>query len=77
VKALKDIEEKVDSLISAFGDEIAEYKALNIADEQPTDAPADAPVDFDDISDEMLLQGPQLADEAMLQDEIDRLLNSA
>ena len=77
VKALKDIEEKVDSLISAFGEEIAEYKAQHAADPAATDAPAEAPVDFDELTDDMLLQGPQLADEAMSQDEIDKLLNSA
>lgn len=77
VKALKDIEAKVDSLISAFGDEIAEYKARQAANPEPAIVPADAPVDFDELTDDMLLQGPQLADEAMSQDEIDKLLNSA
>ncbi|HUT49705.1 MAG TPA: protein phosphatase CheZ [Alphaproteobacteria bacterium] len=77
VKALKEIEEKVDSLILAFGDEIDEYKARHVAEAEATDAAEDAPVDFDDIPDEALLQGPQLSDEAMSQDDIDKLLNSA
>jgi chemotaxis protein CheZ len=72
VKALQDIEAKVDSLITAFGDEIAEYKAR-----QATDADDEAPAEVDEASDDMLLQGPQLAGDAMSQDEIDKLLNSA
>jgi len=72
VKALKDIEEKVDSLINAFGDEIAEYKARQ-ADEALAE---DAQANIEDMTDDMLLQGPQLSEEAMSQDEIDKLLNS-
>jgi chemotaxis protein CheZ len=72
VKALQDIEAKVDSLITAFGDEIAEYKARHA-----TDADDEAPAEVDEASDDMLLQGPQLAGDAMSQDEIDKLLNSA
>jgi chemotaxis protein CheZ len=72
IKALKDIEAKVDSLIIAFGDEIAEYKSRHAAE-----VTQETPTDVDEISDDMLLQGPQLSDEAMSQDEIDKLLNSA
>lgn len=72
VKALKDIEEKVDSLITAFGDEIAEYKARNGSEQTET-----TPNDINEITDDMLLEGPQLSEEAMSQDEIDKLLNSA
>jgi len=72
VKTLKDIEEKVDSLINAFGDEIAEYKARQ-AEEAPSE---DAETNIEDMTDDMLLQGPQLSEEAMSQDEIDKLLNS-
>jgi len=72
VKALKDIEEKVDSLITAFGDEIAEYKAQHANAAAPDD-----PRNAGELADEMLLQGPQLADEAMSQDDVDKLLNSA
>ena len=72
VKALKDIEEKVDSLITAFGDEIAEYKARNGSEQTET-----TPTDINEITDDMLLEGPQLSEEAMSQDEIDKLLNSA
>jgi chemotaxis protein CheZ len=73
VKALKDIEAKVDSLITAFGDEIAEYKARHATEGEAEDAPTD----INEVTDDMLLQGPQLAEEAMSQDEIDKLLNSA
>jgi chemotaxis protein CheZ len=69
VKALKEIEGKVDSLIAAFGEEIAAYKA-----KQPV---PDDPAAPEEGGDEMLLQGPQLAGDAMSQDEIDKLLNSA
>ena len=72
VNALKDIEEKVDSLITAFGDEIAEYKARNGSEQTET-----TPNDINEITDDMLLEGPQLSEEAMSQDEIDKLLNSA
>lgn len=72
VKALKDIEEKVDSLITAFGDEIAEYKSRNAPERTET-----PPTDINEITDDMLLEGPQLSEEAMSQDEIDKLLNSA
>ena len=72
VNALKDIEEKVDSLITAFGDEIAEYKARNGSEQTET-----TPTDINEITDDMLLEGPQLSEEAMSQDEIDKLLNSA
>jgi len=72
VKALKDIEEKVDSLITAFGDEIAEYKSRNAPERTET-----PPTDINEVTDDMLLEGPQLSEEAMSQDEIDKLLNSA
>jgi chemotaxis protein CheZ len=72
VKALKDIEEKVDSLITAFGDEIAEYKSRHASED-----PEATPADVNEMTDDMLLQGPQLSEEAMSQDEIDKLLNSA
>ena len=67
VKALKHIESKVDALVSAFGDEIAKYKATHpqaeAADEEPS-------------ADQKLLNGPQLPDNASKQDDIDALLAS-
>lgn len=68
VKALHGIEEKVDALVAAFGDEIEKYKKANPKEE---DSGADKP-----ISDEDLLEGPQLAGDGKSQDEIDALLAS-
>lgn len=68
VSALKHIEEKVDALVAAFGDEIAKYKAAHPdAEEKPVDQ---KPTDAD------LLNGPQLPDDASKQAEIDALLAS-
>lgn len=69
VSALKHIEEKVDALVAAFGDEIAKYKAAHPeVEEKP--AEAQKPTDAD------LLNGPQLPDDASKQAEIDALLAS-
>jgi chemotaxis protein CheZ len=69
VGALQHIEEKVDALLNAFGDEIAKYKAANPkAEEEP--AAEEKP------SDEDLLHGPQQKESAMSQDDIDALLAS-
>ena len=68
VKALHGIEEKVDALVAAFGDEIEKYKKANPKEE---DSGADKP-----ITDEDLLEGPQLAGDGKSQDEIDALLAS-
>lgn len=69
VRALKHIEEKVDALVAAFGDEITKYKKAHpdaeekpVEDQKPTDAD--------------LLNGPQLPDDASKQAEIDALLAS-
>lgn len=64
VRALKHIEDKVQSLLDAFGDEIP-HKA---EDAPAKPAPARA--------DEHLLNGPQSADDAISQDDIDALLSS-
>ncbi len=61
VKMLKAIEQKVDSLVKAFGGEFG-------------DAAAAAPREV--LTDEDLLNGPQLPTIASDQDEIDRLLAS-
>lgn len=66
VKALKDIEEKIDALVEAFGSEIEKFKRDNPADKEP-----EGPV-----TDEDLLYGPQLVDKAQTQEEIDALLAS-
>jgi chemotaxis protein CheZ len=66
VKALKHIESKVDALVDAFGDEIAKYKAAHPAQEKAEDP----------MSDKALLNGPQLAQNASKQDDIDALLAS-
>ena len=66
VKALKDIEEKIDALVEAFGSEIEKYK--NQAPQKEDTAA--------DITDEDLLNGPQLEEKAQTQEEIDALLAS-
>ncbi len=65
VKALKHIEDRVDGLVAAFGDEIAKYRDAHPKQEAPA-----APTDKD------LLNGPQLPDTAGKQDDIDALLAS-
>ena len=69
VRALKHIEEKVDALVAAFGDEIAKYKKAHPDAEEPA-AEEQKP------SDASLLNGPQLPDDASKQAEIDALLAS-
>jgi chemotaxis protein CheZ len=67
VKALKDIEEKIDALVEAFGSEIEKYKEQSPKkEEQQPEAKRD----------EDLLNGPQMQSEAKTQDEIDALLAS-
>jgi len=66
VKALKDIEEKIDALVEAFGSEIEKYKQLT-----PEEAEEPAAT-----TDEDLLNGPQLKEKAETQEEIDALLAS-
>jgi chemotaxis protein CheZ len=68
VKALKHIEEKVDALVAAFGDEISRHKNAREDQEEKSD---DAPK-----SDRDLLNGPQLPGDATKQDDIDALLAS-
>ena len=64
VKALKHIEDRVDALVAAFGDEIHKYR-----EQHPTAEPQKS-------ADEKLLNGPQMPDEASKQAEIDALLAS-
>jgi chemotaxis protein CheZ len=65
VKALKHIEDRVDGLVAAFGDEIAKYREAHPKQEGPKE-----------ITDQDLLNGPQLPDNASKQDDIDALLAS-
>lgn len=65
VTALKHIEEKIDALVDAFGSEIAKYKK----DEPVEDGPKE-------ITDEDLLEGPQLDGQGKSQEDIDALLAS-
>ncbi len=67
VKTLKQIESKVDQLLSAFGDEVAQQrtKATNEAAEAEQAAKA--------AREEHLLNGPQLPTEAVSQADIDAL----
>ncbi len=66
VKALKDIEEKIDALVEAFGSEIEKYREQNPKENEPDQ----------ELSDEDLLDGPQLEEKAQTQEEIDALFAS-
>ncbi|HWA47512.1 MAG TPA: protein phosphatase CheZ [Dongiaceae bacterium] len=65
VKALKHIEDRVDGLVAAFGDEIAKYREAHPKTEKPKE-----------VTDQDLLNGPQLPENASKQDDIDALLAS-
>lgn len=64
VKTLKHIESRVEALVAAFGDEIQKHR-----DGNPPEEPQKS-------SDEKLLNGPQLPDDAGKQADIDALLAS-
>ena len=66
VKTLKHIEDRVEALVAAFGDEIQKYRESHPSEEQPQQKSAD----------EKLLNGPQLPDDAGKQADIDALLAS-
>jgi chemotaxis protein CheZ len=67
VNALKHIEEKIDALVEAFGPEIEKYKAAH------PDPEEEGPKE---ITDEDLLEGPQLEGQGKSQEDIDALLAS-
>ena len=67
VNTLKDIEERIDALVAAFGSEIEKVKA-----ERPETEAKEEKKD----SDEDLIHGPQLAEDAKSQAEVDALLAS-
>ena len=66
VKALSEIEAKVDALVAAFGSELKKVEATS--EETSFEESGEVP------SDEELLHGPQQSGEGISQDEIDRLL---
>jgi chemotaxis protein CheZ len=66
VKTLKHIEDRVEALVAAFGDEIQKYRETHPREEQQQQK----------TTDEKLLNGPQLPDDAGKQDDIDALLAS-
>ena len=69
VKALKEIEIKVDALVVAFGSELGPLKSKEAPKPaQPAQPAKETPSDAD------LLHGPQPPGEGISQDEIDRLL---
>lgn len=76
VKALKEIEVKVDALVVAFGSELGQAKSKEAAKPAESAAPAAPAAESakDVPSDADLLHGPQTPGEAISQDEIDRLL---
>lgn len=63
VNALKNIEEKVDVLVKAFGDEVGAQGEQESGQGESQ-------------SDDSLMEGPQMPGQGVDQDEIDRLLNS-
>jgi len=68
VKALQNIEEKIDGLVAAFGSEIDKIKSTETKQD---------PEDNDQVvTDEDLLNGPQMVADANSQAEIDALLAS-
>jgi chemotaxis protein CheZ len=67
VKTLKHIEDRVEALVAAFGDEIQKYRETHPREEQQPQQKT---------TDEKLLNGPQLPDDAGKQADIDALLAS-
>ncbi|MBL6928607.1 MAG: protein phosphatase CheZ [Rhodospirillales bacterium] len=67
VNTLKDIEDKVDALVTAFGDKMDKVENKAAKESQAPAAP-------EKLSDADLLEGPQRNGEGISQDEIDRLL---
>ena len=68
VTALQKVESKVDALLQAFGDDI-KRDGSSRAPEKKTTAPSGAPA----RPDEDLMNGPQLPENAISQDDIDAL----
>ena len=71
VRALQEIESKVDDLIRAFGEDNEASEARRRAREIRRAAEAQ-----EAITDGDLLEGPQLPNSAVSQDDIDALFNS-
>lgn len=67
VRTLKQIEDKVEQLLSAFGDEVAQQRAKAAAEAAAAAAPQK------EVRDDHLLNGPQLPEEAVSQADIDAL----
>ena len=63
IKALKSIEERVEGLVTAFGDEIAKYAAANPKQKKEPEG------------EEALLNGPQLEGKGVSQADIDAMFN--
>ena len=68
VTALQKVESKVDALLQAFGDDIKRDGSAKASDKKTT-APSGAPA----RPDEDLMNGPQLPENAISQDDIDAL----
>lgn len=68
VRALKHIEQKIDALVEAFGQEIEKIKATQPKPEEEAKAA--------EVTDQDLLHGPQLKTTAKSQAEIDALFSS-
>lgn len=63
IKALKSIEERVEGLVTAFGEEIAKYAAANPRQKKEADG------------EDALLNGPQLEGKGVTQADIDAMFN--
>jgi chemotaxis protein CheZ len=70
VKALKAVEEKVDELIATFGDDAEAKERVRLKKQAETDA-----ANVEDDPDGDLMHGPQMAAEAVSQDDIDALFD--
>jgi chemotaxis protein CheZ len=73
VKALKEIEHRVDAMVAAFGDEAGARPATAASSPAAKSKDGNGPKP---ITDEGLLNGPQLKSAAKTQDEIDALFGS-
>jgi len=69
VNALRHIEEKVEALAGAFGEDVRAASDSNRQDKKKRKS-------AQEITDEDLLNGPQLSDDAASQDDIDALMGS-
>lgn len=73
VAILRNIEERVDGILQAFGEELGQQSIAKVAPMAPASARAGKP----ERADAHLLKGPQMPDKANKQSDIDAILASA